>query len=131
MLFRYEIFKRPELILFFFLVFPGCNSNSNSINQGNSTSRHNDMQRNEQSKLDPNIIKGRLVSKSGEQLLYAFDNSSNTMIISFNEDTATLQRQLMGSGIKYSNKNYTYSESHGTSTLYKDSIKVFEAGRNN
>ena len=122
------IFEIPGFVLFPFLVLLGCNSNS--INQNDSTSKYNDMQRNGISTSDSNFKKGKLVSKSGEQLLYAFDNSSNTMIIFFNKETDTLKGQRMASGINYSNKNYTYTESHGTSTLYKDNVKVFEAATN-
>lgn len=73
-----------------------------------------------------NQIKGTLKSKSGDKLFYTFDNTVNTMEIVFNSETIKLKRELTASGIKYSNKNYIYTEWHGSCILSKNGITIFE-----
>lgn len=77
------------------------------------------------------LIKGILKSKSGDTLFYTFDNSVNTMEIIFKSETIKLKRELTASGIKYSNKNYIYTEWHGTGVLSKNGITIFEVTQNN
>ena len=71
-------------------------------------------------------IKGTLQSKSGEKLFYTFDNRVNTMEIVFNGETIKLKKEPTASGIKYSSKNYIYTEWHGTGTLTKNGTTIFE-----
>jgi len=75
------------------------------------------------------IINGKLISVAGKELYYSFNNTIYTMTIRFNGDTIILKEQPTGSGIKYANDRYTYTEWQGISILKKNNIEVFTANR--
>ncbi|PIQ22618.1 MAG: hypothetical protein COW65_02125 [Cytophagales bacterium CG18_big_fil_WC_8_21_14_2_50_42_9] len=65
------------------------------------------------------IINGKLISVAGRKLYYSFNNTNHTMTIRFNGATIILKEQPTGSGIKYANDRYTYTEWQGNSILKK------------
>mgnify|MGYP000850956617 CR=1 FL=1 len=54
-----------------------------------------------------------------------FNNDAGTAVLFFRGDTIFLKQDTMASGIRYSNNQYVYMEWQGQSTLYKDSLIVF------
>ncbi|PSR51858.1 hypothetical protein AHMF7605_29245 [Adhaeribacter arboris] len=76
------------------------------------------------------VIKGVLKSATGEELPYTFNNAVNTMVILYQGETITLVGQPTGSGIKYTNDQYTYTDWQGNSTLQKDGVTIFKVSAN-
>ncbi|MDQ3291399.1 MAG: MliC family protein [Bacteroidota bacterium] len=103
--------KRVSILVLFLTSLSGCTNHS---------------QPKEKQVTQQQIIKGALKSDNGEKLYYTFNNAANTMEIQFKGETITLQGQPTGSGIKYANDHFTYTEWQGNSTLEKDGVIVFE-----
>jgi hypothetical protein len=72
------------------------------------------------------IVRGTLISKSGDTLEYRYDNQVHTMDIDFKRIHSTLRQDTAASGIKYSNEEFIYTEWHGISTLRQKGNTVFE-----
>lgn len=71
------------------------------------------------------IVEATITNKDGITLNLKFDNKAQTCLLQLNGDTVLLKQERMASGIRYSNKDYTYSEWHGEIRLYKDSTLIF------
>ncbi|PSR51953.1 hypothetical protein AHMF7605_29015 [Adhaeribacter arboris] len=80
--------------------------------------------------VQPPLLEGTLKSATGEELRYSFNNVIHTLIIQYQGATSTLTAQPTGSGIKYANEEYVYSEWQGKSTLQKNGKIIFEASTN-
>lgn len=72
------------------------------------------------------ILDTTLVAPNGEQLKLQFNNSNQTLQITFNNEIIELQRDRTGSGTQYSNNNYQYNNWHGITILKKDGNLIFE-----
>jgi hypothetical protein len=72
------------------------------------------------------IVRGTLVSGSGDTLEYRYDNELHTMDIDFKNVHAVLRQDTVASGIRYSNPDFVYTERHGISTLKQHGITVFK-----
>lgn len=72
-----------------------------------------------------NIVKTKLTDTAGNVLQMEFNNDAGTAVLFFRGDTIFLKQDTMASGIRYSNNQYVYMEWQGQSTLYKDSLIVF------
>ena len=104
-----------------------CNPSHKPDEATKITYVHVDSSKQEHVDSSASLITGTLTSKSGDNLRYSFDNSMHTMTIVYKDDLSVLQQDTMASGIKYSNKTYTYSEFHGAAAVQKNGRTVFEA----
>ncbi|PSR52294.1 hypothetical protein AHMF7605_01535 [Adhaeribacter arboris] len=66
----------------------------------------------------PQVIKGILKFAAGETLRYTFNNAVNTMMIHYQGETITLVGHPTGSGLKYANNPFIYTEWQDTSTCF-------------
>lgn len=73
-----------------------------------------------------NPIKTAIANTQGDSLYMEFDNANAKATMHFKGETFELTQDTMGSGIRYSNKHYIYTEWHGQSTLQKDGKTIFE-----
>lgn len=71
------------------------------------------------------IVVASVTNKDGITLKLKFDNEAQTCLLQLNGDTALLKQERMASGIRYSNKEYTYSEWHGEIKVFRDSTLIF------
>lgn len=71
------------------------------------------------------LLKGTLVSRSGDSLQYQFANEARTMTITFKGVSSMLHQDTTASGIKYSNDQFVYTEWHGNATLKEKGNTVF------
>ena len=78
-----------------------------------------------QQKKDTGIVETVVVNKEHVQLKMIFDNQHGTATFILKGDTMLLKQDTMASGIKYSNRNYTYTEWHGRIDLYKNGEIIF------
>ena len=73
-----------------------------------------------------NPIKTAIANTQGDSLYIEFDNDNAKASMRYKGETFVLSQDTMGSGIRYSNKHYIYTEWHGQSTLQKDGKTIFE-----
>lgn len=72
------------------------------------------------------IIKTAIANAKGDSLYMEFDNAAAKATMRYKGETFVLSQDTMGSGIRYSNTHYIYTEWHGQSTLQKDGQTIFE-----
>jgi len=73
-----------------------------------------------------NIVKDTITNEEGQILYMCFNNTKGTATFILNLDTIKLNQDTMGSGIKYSNDHYEFTEWHGNGELKKDTITIFK-----
>lgn len=106
------------------LMLISCHGKSSSIvNSGEKNAGANPVSSTE------NIVETSVTNNAGEVLILKFDNEAQTCTFGFKGDTALLKQERMGSGIKYSDEHFTYTEWHGEIGLYKDSVLIFSNDR--
>ncbi|MCX6258154.1 MAG: MliC family protein [Bacteroidia bacterium] len=80
------------------------------------TTEHN----NSKQTVADKILTSEITNKEGDKLDVTFNNTNKTATLNFKGETIEMIQDTMGSGIKYSNKNYEFSEWHGKTELKKD-----------
>ncbi|MFB6318610.1 MliC family protein [Saccharicrinis sp. FJH54] len=78
-------------------------------------------------KTDPvrQEVKTTVFNLDGDSLVLKYDNQAGTCKLVHNGDTLLLHQDTTASGIRYSNKQYLYTEWHGEITLKKGKDIVF------
>jgi formylmethanofuran dehydrogenase subunit E-like metal-binding protein len=71
------------------------------------------------------IVTFSAIDNAGVILKIAFNNTKGTAIFTFNSETIELKQDTMGSGVKYSNGKYEYTEWHGRIELKKEGKTIF------
>jgi membrane-bound inhibitor of C-type lysozyme len=71
------------------------------------------------------IVRDTVINKDGVQLAIAFNNTNQTAAFVLNGEHIDLKQEQMGSGIKYSNANYEFTEHQGVGILKKSGKVVF------
>ena len=72
-----------------------------------------------------NIVTDSVTNEKGKTVYMTFNNTNGTASFIFEGDTINLKQDTMGSGIKYSNDHYQFTEWHGHGELKKDNITIF------
>ncbi len=79
------------------------------------------------------IVTAFATDKTGMRLDMAFNNSKRTAVFTFKGETIEMKQDAMGSGVKYSNEKYEYTEWHSRIELKKEGKTIFvisEEGKN-
>lgn len=71
------------------------------------------------------IVKSMVKDKAGKELGMTFNNTKGIATFTFNGEVLDLKQDTTASGIKYSNKDYEYTEHQGNIELKKDGAVVF------
>lgn len=72
------------------------------------------------------IVYDTITNDDGETIYMSFNNTEATATFILHNDTIVLNHDTMGSGIKYSNEHYIYTEWHGQGELMKDTAVIFK-----
>ena len=72
------------------------------------------------------IVTSTITNNEGDRLDITFNNTKKTATLIFKGDTIELKQDTMGSGVKYSNKIYVFSDWHGQTELKKDGKSIFK-----
>ncbi len=108
------------IIISVFLIVTSCNERqSKQIKTTDKGSNNNQNTEN-------NIVADSVTNEEGKTLYMAFNNTKRTATFIFDSDTIILKQDTMGSGIKYSNDHYEFTEWHGTGELKKESKTIFK-----
>ncbi|MFB6341909.1 MliC family protein [Saccharicrinis sp. FJH62] len=70
-------------------------------------------------------VKTTVYNLAGDSLILKYNNGSGSCKLVHNGDTMLLHQDTTASGIRYSNKQYLYTEWHGEITLKKGKDIVF------
>ncbi len=71
------------------------------------------------------IVRDTVTNTDGVQLAMSFNNSKQTATFVLKGETIDMKQDQMGSGIKYSNPDYEFTEHQGEITLKKGGNIVF------
>ena len=74
---------------------------------------------------DDGIITASATDKTGVKLDMVFNNAKGTATFTLKGETIELKQDTMGSGVKYSNEKYEYTEWHGRIELKKEGKSIF------
>lgn len=72
------------------------------------------------------IVTSSVTNNEGVKLDMTFNNTKGTAVFKLNGETIEMKQDTMGSGVKYSNEKYEYSEWHGQIELKKDGKTIFK-----
>lgn len=75
--------------------------------------------------INNEIVYASETDSNGNILTMTFDNKNNTAIFELNNQKIKLKQETTASGIKYSNKDYEYSEWHDEIYLRKNGKIIF------
>lgn len=106
--------------LAFILIMVSCNGRQSDKSKASDQVPAISSQGNEN-----NIVYDSVTNGEGKTLYMTFNKTHGTATFVFEGDTITLQQDTMGSGIKYSNDLYQFTEWHGNGELKKDTATVF------
>jgi len=76
--------------------------------------------------IGDNIVTSSITNKEGIKLEMVFNNTKKTATLVFKGETIELKQDTMGSGVKYSNEKYVFSQWHGQTELKKDGKTIFK-----
>jgi membrane-bound inhibitor of C-type lysozyme len=102
------------------LVLIACTENKIS-NTGNLTKQVDTIQQT----VKDEIVTFSAIDKAGVILEIAFNNTKGTATFTLKGETIEMKQDTMGSGVKYSNEKYGYTEWHGRIELKKEGKTVF------
>jgi membrane-bound inhibitor of C-type lysozyme len=74
---------------------------------------------------DDGIGTASATDKTGVKLDMVFNNAKGTATFTLKGETIELKQDTMGSGVKYSNEKYKYTEWHGRIELKKEGKTIF------
>ncbi len=74
---------------------------------------------------NPTLVESIVKNPEGKTLEMKFDNSNNTASLVFNGKIIELKADPTASGIRYSNRDYVFSEHQGKIELQKNGIIIF------
>ena len=76
--------------------------------------------------IEDEIISSTVTNKEGVKLDMVFNNTKKTATLVFKGETIELKQDTMGSGVKYSNEKYVYSEWQGQTELKREGKTIFK-----
>jgi membrane-bound inhibitor of C-type lysozyme len=71
------------------------------------------------------LVQSAVIDSTGSILEMAFNPTNDSALFVFNGEIIELKADTVASGIRYSNKDYVFSEWHGEITLTKNGKVVF------
>lgn len=74
---------------------------------------------------NPNLVESIVKDEEGNVLEMKFDNFNNTAVFVFDDKTIELDADVTASGVRYSNKDYVFTEYQGKIELLKDGKVIF------
>lgn len=74
---------------------------------------------------EPTVTNAFVTNPHGDTLKMQYDNNKGSAVFQYKGEAILLQQDTMASGIKYSNKDFEYTEWHGESTLKKNNQVIF------
>ena len=86
------------------------------------TPAQNDVKKNAEDK----IVISNITNKDGDKLDITYNNTKRTATLIFKGETIEMKQDTIGSGIKYSNEKYVFSEWHGQTELKKEGKTIFK-----
>lgn len=108
------------------LVVISCNQNKKSETEKTTKQTEANEPKAESPTIEDKIISSSITNKVGDKLEMTYNNTKKTATLIFKGETIDLKQDTMGSGIKYSNKKYVFSEWHGQTELKKDGKSIFK-----
>ena len=76
--------------------------------------------------IEDKIVSSSITNKEGVKLDMVFNNTKKTATLVFKGETIELKQDTMGSGVKYSNDKYLFSDWHGQTELKKKGKTIFK-----
>ena len=76
-------------------------------------------------KTSDSILKTFVANKKGDTLYMEYDNAKDSALFRYQGELISLKQNPSGSGIRYSNTKFEYTEWHGESTLRKNGKIIF------
>lgn len=106
-------------------VFISCQKKK-KIDTENKTSRTEASHQNTSTKnAEGGIVTASAIDKAGVRLDMVFYNTKGEATFTFNGETIDMKQDTMGSGVKYSNAKYEFTDWHGRIELKKEGKTIF------
>jgi membrane-bound inhibitor of C-type lysozyme len=81
--------------------------------------------------VEDDMVTATVTDTSGARLDMTFNNTKGTAAFKLNGETIEMKQDTMGSGIKYSNEKYEFTEWHGRIELKKEGKTIFIKSNDN
>ena len=106
-------------------VFISCQKKKNIETENKTTQSETTQQNSAKQNHEGEIVTASAIDKAGVRLDMVFHNAKGTAIFTINGETIDMKQDTMGSGVKYSNEKYEYTDWHGRIELKKEGKTIF------
>jgi len=107
------------------LILVSCSRNKSNEGQAGGRS-DTTVQSSAPKPVTDEIVTSSVTNKDGIKLDMIYNNTKRTATFKLNGETIEMKQDTTASGIRYSNKNYLYSEWHGQIELKKDGKTIYK-----
>jgi len=106
-------------------LFISCQKKKNVETENKTTPSETTQQNSAKQNHEGEIVTASAIDKTGVKLDMVFNNAKGTATFTLKGETIELKQDTMGSGLKYSNEKYEYTEWHGRIELKKEGKTIF------